>query len=481
MALSFDLDSIFRPRSVAVVGVSSREQGGGGTRFLAGLIRQGHPHVYPVNPKAERIQGLKAYARLEDIPGPVDHVISCVPAAVVPQLLEEAARKGVRAIHLYTAGFAESGLPERAALQEQIRQRARELGIRLLGPNCLGLYVPSANLAFAPEQPVEAGPAAFISQSGTNANMVSYTASLRGLHFSKVVSFGNAIDIDATELIDYLREDPESAIVGAYLEGMADARPFFAAARRLAAVKPFAILKGGLTAAGGLATQSHTASLAGSGALWQAAAAQINAVMVEDMHEVMDILVGWRFGAVPAGRRIGLVVVGGGVSVQAADDFDREGFALPPLDAETQATLGQFIRLEGTSIRNPVDAPGSREPELLRRTVETVGRARNIDALVVQLGQPHGGHFRSAHGDDDQSVQMIEALAQARAALNGMTVGTIVPTMHDPEAAQTAAALTERAWRAGFPVFYSARAAARAMRRLLTWRERGGVLPELPG
>jgi acyl-CoA synthetase (NDP forming) len=464
-----DLDAVFQPRSVAVVGASSRMSGPGD--FVGSLIDQGCPAIYPINPKATEIAGLPAYPTLTAVPGPVDHVISAIPAAAVPGMLEDAGAKGVRSIHFFTAGFAETGLADRAALQDMLIARARELDIRLIGPNCMGLYVPRHHIAFGTGMPTDPGRVAFFSQSGTHANEVVYNGALRGLRFSKVVSFGNAVDIDAAELCAYARTDAETEFVGLYLEGLADARPLLDALRTLAAVKPVALLKGGLTEAGGRSTQSHTASLAGSGSIWRAVARQVNAVLVDDMAEMEDVLVGWQFDGVPTGPRVALVVGGGGLSVQGADDIQRAGLQLPELAARTQDALRKFTPLAGTGLRNPVDTVSLWRGEGLADTVRVIAQDPAIDVLILQLGMGWAGSFDAdASGGHNSQLgqQLIHARRHLRAARKTMAV--VIPPTGDPRGAPATAQLISRAWQVGYPTFASIRAAARTLARLNDWR-----------
>ncbi len=465
------LDPIFHPRGVAVVGAS---RDSGSARGPGGWIRSlrdaGQPNIYPVNPKADVIDGLPAYARLTDIPGPVDHVISAIPAAYVLPMLEDAAEKGVRSIHLFTAGFAETGMADRLELQHQLKARAAELDIRLIGPNCMGLYVPDGKVSFAQELPTKSGPVAFFSQSGTNASDAAYNGALRGLRFSKVVSFGNAIDVSAAELLEYAESDPNTAIIGAYIEGMSDARDFFRSLRSAARAKPVGILKGGLLPSGSRATQSHTASLAGSGDLWAAAARQANAVLVHNMQEMVDLLVGWRFGATPSGPRIGLVVGGGGISVQGADDVEREGLELPPLSDHTLSRLAEVTPVAGTGIRNPVDTMSLWDGQKVRPTLDAVAEDPNIDAIIVQVGMNWGlGFFGNDQLDARQS--MIAEVAEARER-HRIAISIVVPISIDHRHGQSNAALSRMISDAGLPLYYNIRDAARAMKRLLTWQTR---------
>ena len=471
MTNTHPLDPIFFPRGVAVVGASRGSRGVRGPGgWLQSLKDAGQPNIYPVNPKADEIEGLPAYARLTDIDGPVDHVISAIPAAFVLDLLEDASTKGVRSIHLFTAGFAETGIADRQELQQQLKARASELGIRLIGPNCMGLYVPDGRVSFSQQLPTDAGPVAFFSQSGTNASDAAYNGALRGLRFSKVVSFGNAIDVSAAELIEYAEQDPNTEIIGAYIEGMPDARDFFRSLRSAARNKPMALLKGGLLPSGSRATQSHTASLAGSGELWAAAARQANAVLVHNMGEMVDVLVGWRFRAVPSGPRIGLVVGGGGISVQGADDVEREGLELPALSDHTLQRLADVTPVAGTGIRNPVDTMSLWDGERIRPTLDAVAEDPNIDAVIVQVGMNWGIGF---FGGDQTDARrgMIAEIAEARER-HGIAISLVVPISIDHRYGESNAALARMISAAGLPLYYNIRDAARAMRRLLTWHTR---------
>ena len=277
------------------------------------------------------------------------------------------------------------------------------------------------------------------------------------------------IDVGAAELLHFAREDPETEIIGAYIEGLEDARGLFRQLRRTAAAKPVALLKGGLLPAGGRAAQSHTASLAGSGRLWRAAARQANAILVENMAEMIDVLVGWRFGAAPPGPRLALVVGGGGVSVQGADDVEREGLQLPPLADSTLAELARFTPLAGTGIRNPVDTTSMWNSESLEPTLDAVARDARIDAVVIQLGMNWGP---PDDGDGQRAAMrrsMIRTIADLRDRL-AIPISVVVPLPRDHTAAALNGELVQIAAQAHLPVFHTIRGAARTLRRLLDWQ-----------
>jgi len=471
---SSGLDAIFHPRSVAVVGASpwSYGAGGAGAGYLLSLREMGCPAVYPVNPKHEEIEGFACYASLGDIDGPVDHVISALPARAVPRLVEDCIAKGVRTLHLFTAGFKETGEETLADAESDIAAAATRAGIRVLGPNCMGLYVPSAGLSFIMGFPTEPGPVAMISQSGTNAGEFVRGASRRGIRFSKVVSYGNAADIDESELLEYLAADAESEIISCYIEGVKDGRRFFKALKRAAAARPVIILKGGRTEAGQRAAKSHTGSLAGSAEVFSALCRQAGAFQVSNLEEMADLAVAFRFGAVPADNRVAVVAGGGGISVAAADEVDGAGLLCPALPEETQRRLLEFIPAAGSSVRNPIDAFISFDPGKLGDTICVVGEADNIDAVIVQMDFTSPGFAMSplTKGPDTAITALVDAIAEAGAA-SGKPSIIVSHEKLDVDTVRHTALFQENCWRAGMPVYPTAGRAAAATAALLRWKE----------
>ena len=385
MADIHPLDYIFRPRSVAVVGVSGKARDwGGGNMFLAGLQKFGFPGpLYPINPNVEEVLGLRCYPSLSAVEGPVDHVISSIPATGVLPLMDDAAAKGVHSVHFFTAGFRETGEPDRIDLERQVQAKAKAAGIRLIGPNCMGLYCPSSGVTFGGDFPKEPGGVAFISQSGLNGEDLVHSAMLRGLRFSKVISYGNATDLDESDFFEYCTVDPETEIILAYIEGVKDGRRFQRALRAASAAKPVVILKGGLTEAGDRATRSHTGSLAGSPQIWEALCRQAGVVSVETLEDLVDMAATFRFLKPPAGRGAAIIVVGGGSSVLAADMAERLGLKIPPLSEDIQAQLRPFTPLAGTSIRNPLDTVALEDKDGLYKTVKIVGESPDIQSILI--------------------------------------------------------------------------------------------------
>ena len=494
------LDSLFHPRAIAIVGVSASE-GARRSAFLGGLLDQQYQERHPlylVHPRASEIQGVRCYPTVLDCLGPVDHVISSIPRVGVDALVEQCIAKGVRSLHLFTAGFSEAGDAESADAERAVIAKARASGIRVIGPNCLGLYVPSERIAFAPNQPKEIGTVFGLSQSGVNAIEMLQLAE-RGPRFSKLVSFGNGADIDAAQLLDYAAEDPDSVLVVAYLEGAGRGRELFAALKRCAAVKPVIVLKGGITATGARAAQSHTGSLAGSGAVFEALCRQTGAMLVDDMEELHDLAVAVSSGLrhVQGGRGI-LLGIGGGFSVLSADSIARQGLDLPELSEATRTALREYIPVAGNSTRNPIDATflGGERLEIPEQVIALCARAPGFDLLFTSAEGPPppdaaGGRpeeraedRRPGAPDPDAEARAMARAERARSAAvyfgalqaeSGRPLA-VIRRGRDPVSTRI---FFEQAYQHGVAAFPTVLRAARVVARLLRWRASREGLPPL--
>jgi len=354
-AIGDEIEALCRPRSVAVVGASANERSQG-FEFVQGLIKIGFPGpIYPVNPKLDALLGLEAYPRLEAIPGPVDFVISAAPASAVLELVEGAKAKGTKLIHFFTARFSETGREDAAELERELQRRTKEAGIRVIGPNCMGLYYPKAKLTFDPELPVLDGNIGFLTQSGSHAFRVIGRGAARGLGFSKVVSYGNGLDLNEADFLDHFANDPDTDYIAAYVEGVRSGRRFFDSLRRAAAAKPVVVLKGGRTKAGHAAASSHTAALASQQAVWRAAVRQAGAMEVSTINQLIDMLVAFRNAGPIEGRSVAVLGGAGGETVEAADLCQEAGLQLPPLPQEIRETLRDKIPHAWDWVGNPID------------------------------------------------------------------------------------------------------------------------------
>ena len=466
------LEEIFSPRGVAVVGVSPSGGGSFATMVVHSLKEAGFPAIYPVNPKYTDMLGLPCYPSVRAIPGVVDHVVVSIPAGSSLALLDDCAAKGVKSVHFFTAGFSESGNTEGAELERAMLSRARIGGFRIIGPNCIGMFVPRNRLVNAIGVPLEPGPISFISQSGGHAQNLPFYGGSRGLRFSKVVSYGNALDVDESELLEYFSQDPETEIIAAYIEGVKDGRRFLRVLGEAAARKPVVIYKGGTTVAGRRAAHGHTASVTSSVAVFDVLCRQVKTIQVDDLEEMIDVLAALRFASpLPRGTGVALIGAGGGPSVLASDEMEKAGLHLPHLSPEVQTELKQFLPLAGSIFGNPVDAGNLAFPEAILATMRVVGKVPDIHMLVYHMGfhpisRWGGGRFSSA-----AFLQpAIDAMRQAQRA-TGKPVLLALRPAPDLDGMKDFLSVQEAFVAAGFPVFPSLRQVAKAMARVVAWNQ----------
>jgi acyl-CoA synthetase (NDP forming) len=385
------VDEVLNAKSVAVVGAAPTGNWGGGG-FLAGLVNYDFKgKIYPVNPKYTEAMGLKVYPSLLDIPEQVDYVISCVSANNVLGILEQAVQKGAKTAHLFTARLAETGREEGIKTERKILELAKKSGMRLIGPNCMGIYSPANGIAFHGDFPKECGPVGLISQSGMLAREIVKTSPLRGIYFSKVFSYGNAIDLNETDFLGYLADDPETKVILCYIEGAKDGPGLFKTLKYAAARKPVVILKGGRGQSGARATASHTASLAGSFVTWEALIAQTGAVMADSIEELIDLAATFRFLPPIKGLRAGVAGGAGGTSVLAGDGCERAGLEVIPLSDRFRKEL----KARGVSvwdwIGNPADLSIREDDSLsVGLMLEMMAKDPDFDLLIALLGMPGG-------------------------------------------------------------------------------------------
>ncbi len=410
------LDALFEPRSVAVVGVPRGMKMG--KLFLMALLDQGFPgHIYPVNPEAEEIDGIKAYPSVSAIPGSVDLAIVLVPHGHALSVVRECADKGVKGAVLFTAGYRETGTMEGAALEKELVKVARSSGMRLIGPNGMGLYCPKTRLSFFPQVSKEPGPMGVISQSGSLTNILGRMASQKGIRFSKVVSLGNECDLTSADFLMYLGSDPETRVIGAYLEGIKDGPFFLEALRRASLQKPVILWKVGLTQEGGRAAASHTGSLAGSREIWGGVIRQGGAVPAMGFEVWIDALMGFCLLPTTVGDRIAIISGPGGLAVSAAEACGKNGLRLAELSKETRSALAHFVPPTGTSLQNPVDVglTASLEIEIYVQAARAVAADPAVDAVVsAAIGLAPGGNrsiteaMIQAHKDFQKPFLMVK-------------------------------------------------------------------------
>jgi acyl-CoA synthetase (NDP forming) len=430
------------------------------------------PAIYPVNPKYTEVLGLPCYADLLSIPGTVDHVVVNIPAESALSLLDECGEKGVRSVHFFTAGFRESGSRKGAELEQEMLKKARSGGFRIIGPNCVGLFVPRSRLANMVGVPMDPGPVAVVSQSGGHAHNVPADGGPRGLRFSKVVSYGNALDVDESELLAYLSEDSETELIAVYIEGVRDGRRFLQALRQAAARKPVVLYKGGRTEAGKRAAYGHTASLTSSVAIFEGVCRQTNTIQVQNLEELIDVLVALRFvSPTPQGRGVALVGAGGGPSVLASDEIEKAGLHLPQLSSGVQAELKRHLPVAGSIFTNPVDTPNLATPEAISTAVQAVAESPDIHMILYHLGFHPISRWGYGRFSSPAFLEPVIASFREITKATGKPVLLALRPPLELNGMKEFLETQEAFVRAGLPVFHSLPDATKAMSRVVAWNQ----------
>jgi acyl-CoA synthetase (NDP forming) len=383
-----EFETIFYPKSVAVIGASA-ETTKFGTVFLDALVQFGFKgKIYPVNPQAKEILGLKTYPKVNDIPDHVDLAFITVPASAVPEVLEDCVAKNVGAVVILTAGFGETGKEEGRKLEREIAKISKEGGVKVVGPNCFGIYCPASGLTLLPGANFskESGNVAFLSQSGGYAERFCQEAKGWEIRFSKVVSYGNACDLNETDFMEYLAEDSETRIIALYIEGVKDGQHFLQTVQKANKRKPVIVWKGGLSEGGGRAVTSHTGALGGRKEIWDAFFRQTGAVRVNSLEELTDIVLISQNLSSSCGRRIAVIGTGGGTGVAAADACEHAGLRVPAFNAKTLEQLRTLIPPIGASIQNPIDLGNPwTSPPTYRRIIKVASSDPQIDASIIVM------------------------------------------------------------------------------------------------
>ena len=382
-------ERLFAPRTVAVVGASSTGVTMANT-FIGRLKRFGFDGaIYPIHPSAQIVEDLPAYPSLGETPEPVDYAYIAVGAARVPEILENAKGRCAFA-QVISSGFSE--VSHGVGLEREMLAAAEKGGCRVLGPNCLGLYSPRGKVTFPETAPSEVGHVGVISQSGGLGTDIVTRGDRRGIRFSGLITVGNSADLGPNDMLEFYLADPQTKVVGMYVEGVRDGRRFFEVLQRSGAKKPVVILKGGRTQKGQAAAASHTGSLAGDDRVWVALSRQTGCVLVDTLDEFLDALLAFQTLTARTDRatkQVALFGNGGGTSVLATDFFYRQGLDIDPFDKETYNGLDALKLPPGTSITNPVDAPvgtlQQEEGRIAGKILDVIYSHAKPDAVVMHL------------------------------------------------------------------------------------------------
>ena len=473
-SVAADIEAIFHPHSIAVVGASANPDTPG-YDYVRSLQQFGYKErIYPVNPKGGEILGLPVFASLRDVSGGIDYVISCIPNAYILDLVGDCAAAGVKALQLFTGRFSETGRADDAALEDRLRQTASEAGVRLIGPNCMGLLYPALGISFRTDMSRKSGPIGFLSQSGNLLFELTHFGESRGLRFSKAISYGNALDLNECDFLEYFAEDAETQVIGAYIEGVRDGRSFVSALKRASAQKPVVILKGGRTSAGGRTAVSHTAALAGSAAVWDAAVRQSEAIGVDTVEELVDALIACAYMKTPFGMhsgnrfsrpRLAMVGAGGGRSVLTADLCEELGLLVPPLPPDVEAKVAAKAPDLAGWVTNPVDQSILAGTGLGgAQVLEWLDESPDIDMLVGNIGEPWA--FGRPNGEatirrvTERFIEVAEKTKKPFAVVLGPS------DYGDEERWRVISEARDRLIEAGVAVFPSVERAVRTLARL---------------
>ncbi|MBK5187801.1 MAG: acetate--CoA ligase family protein [Gemmatimonadaceae bacterium] len=412
------LTPLFRPRSVAVIG-ASRRRGTISAEVFHNLMRyEFNGAVYPVNPSAQEVQSVVAYPTVEDVPGAVDLAVLVVPAAAVLEVARGCARKGVKALVVISAGFAETGAAGRE-LQEALVRIVREGGMRLVGPNCMGMINtdPAVRLdaTFAPSPP-PAGRVAFMSQSGGLGLAIIDYAGMLGLGLSSFVSVGNKADVSSNDLLRFWEQDERTKVILLYLESFGNPRKFSRIARRVARVKPIVAVKSGRSAAGARATGSHTGALiAASDVTVDALFLQAGVIRTDTLAQMFDVASLLAHQPPPRGRRVAILTNAGGPGILCADACAAEGLEMAGLSEETRRALRVELS-PSASVENPVDMIASATAGQYREAMRIVGSDSGVDSMIAIFVPP------LVTSPDDVARAIVEAAQSLAGRIPVLTV-----------------------------------------------------------
>lgn len=450
----------FHPRAVAVIG-ASRNPKSIGYQVLANLIQSGFQGpVYPVNPNADYVMSIPTYKSVKDIPRQVDLAVVVVPQPLVLDVVDECAEKGVRALVVLSAGFAEVGEQGRE-LQDELVRRVRGAGMRMIGPNCLGLLhtheAVQLDCTFSPTRALP-GRVAMSSQSGALGLAILNYARDLGVGLSSFVSVGNKADVSGNDLLQWWEEDPNTDVILLYLESFGNPRRFARLARRIGRKKPIVAVKGGRTEAGQRAAGSHTAALAASDAGTEALFRQAGVIRTRTLEEMFDVAAVLSNQPVPPGNRVAILTNAGGPGILCADACESEGLVLPELSEETQARLREFLPA-AAGVGNPVDMVASASADNYRRSLQILLEDENIDTVIV-IFIPTGGpdadavaqaiqEGRQAANQPHKTVAAVFMGGQLTADSPLRTGPEVIPAFRFPESAAIAIAraVEYAAWR----------------------------------
>ncbi|MHA1378590.1 MAG: CoA-binding protein [Candidatus Helarchaeota archaeon] len=475
-------EEILNPRGIAIIGATENPMSGG-YGFLMGYLSSTYPKdkIFPINPKRETVFGLKAYPDLKSVPYLIDYVTIGIPKEKILETLESCVDKGVKLAHIFTAGFSElTGNEENGRkLENGILRIAKRGNMRILGPNCMGLYIPKNGVVLATGLPTgieNSGKVAFVSQSGAFCHLFGTIGKYNGLKFSKVFSYGNGIDINCPEILEYLNDyDDETEIIFQYLEGFRDkktARAYFSILKKLK--KPLVLLKGGLTEAGSRVTMSHTASLSGNLEIYNSMMSQFGIIKVQSLQETLDVLKLLYYLKTLPGKRVGFIGGGGGNSVMITDIFASAGLEIPKLAKETELKirnwLGKYI--DGTISCNPIDLNvAGFDNKIIKKLIKAFDDSRQIDTIIIFEAIDFFISFAKRMKLEGLSKDFYKSFVRLSKKVEKNLIVISVPIIKDSKILEETFEIENLMQKSGVPLMSSVEGTAFALAKLVKYKE----------
>lgn len=468
-----DLRKLFKPKSVAIIGVSQSGMSLGGATYMKKLLESKYNgKIYPINPKGGEIYGFRIYPDLHSLPETPDFAIVCIGAARVPGILKDCAAIGLRHIHLLTSGFSELGTREGIELESQITAISKENNLMVVGPNCMGTYCPGAHLTAWGAIPGFSGPVGIISQSGgITQRLTEYVCSL-GVGVEKAVSFGNAAVLTAHDYLAYMAGDENIKVIALYLESIKDGQGLLKLVKEISQSKPIVFLKGGESEAGASTVVSHTGNMAGDLKIWQAFVQQSGVIQVGSLNEWADALVAFSLLPESKGTRVFIGGGGGGNSVTYSDMCIREGLEVPKLSEASMSRLRELVPAVGSIAGNPLDMFAIyQDSDFLDEFLKLAYTDPEIDMVIVDRLIPRNIY----HLPDlpDSTPELIKSVANSENYKP--TVATLDSDGGDRELSDEGTRLRQQLCASGIPAYPSIRRAAQALMHLSryhAWKRR---------
>ena len=454
------LDPIFRPRSLAVIGASTQVEKWGHRMVVRPLNTGYRGMIYPVNPNSREIAGIRSYPSISSLPAGIDLAVITLPAAMVPEALEECLRHGIRGAVVISAGFAEAN-QEGEKLQQELARLAKAAGVPLVGPNCMGLWSSLVNLNLAFEEAPNPGSIAFISQSGTLGNYLMLLAKGKGYGFNGFISIGNQALLEVSDYLEYFGRDEGTRAIILYIEGLQDARRFREIARKVVQKKPVLVYKAGRFAVGARAALSHTASLAGNDAVFEALCKQTGLIRCYDPLHTFDMAVALSSQPLPRGNRVAIISGGGGYCVTMAEAAASYGLDVPQLDPADSEKIKKLLYPFAPQPWNPIDAAADVRPMTYARALDILLGLDYIDGILMMIPFMFSFQLRS--------TASVRELMDATEIICGLPAKYRKPMMGNTIPSVAVGPALELFKKAGIPFFATQDESARAMHGLVRY------------